>query len=351
MALTLLTWAGMVFCLSQAGILSGLNLAVFGMSRLELEIEAAGGNSDAKIVLELRKNNNDILTTILWGNVAVNVLLAILSDSILTGVGAFVFATFAITIFGEITPQAYFSRHALKMVSVFHPLLQFYRLLLFPIVKPTAFILDIFLGKEPIRYYREADLKEMLRRHMISDETEVDRMEAIGAINFLTIDDLPVVEEGVPLDPKSIIHLPSRDGKPYFPAFEKNPQDAFLKQINASEKSHVVFVDDDNQPRLVMDADGFLRHALLSPSATDPLNFCHQPVVVRHPEKSLGAAITKLHFDANLPADHIVTHDIILLWSENPRLITSSDLLGRLLRGILSRESTASSQNIPQQQN
>ena len=34
-----LTWAGILFCLSQSAMFSGLNLAFFTMSRLRLEVE------------------------------------------------------------------------------------------------------------------------------------------------------------------------------------------------------------------------------------------------------------------------------------------------------------------------
>jgi metal transporter CNNM len=67
------------------------------------------------------------------------------------------------------------------------------------------------------------------------------------------------------------------------------------------------------------------------------LAYCHQPVIIRDRLESLGAAISGLHFDIEPPSDHIVTHDTILLWTDNPRLITGTDLLGRLLRGILFR--------------
>ncbi len=109
-----LTWLGILLCLSQAAMFSGLNLAVFSVSRLRLEIEAGLGEPQAKRVLALRADPNLTLTTILWGNVAVNVLLTLLSDSVLTGVSAFLFSTFAITIFGEILPQAYFSRRVCR---------------------------------------------------------------------------------------------------------------------------------------------------------------------------------------------------------------------------------------------
>lgn len=334
----LLTWLGIALCLGQSGMFSGLNIAVFSISRLKLEVEAAGGNAAAQRVLSLREDSNAILATILWGNVAVNVLLALLANSILAGVSAFLFSTFVITLFGEITPQAYCSRHALKVAARLSRLLRFYRVLLYPVVKPTALVLDAWLGKEAIQYLREEDIKEILRLHMVADETEVDRLEAIGAINFLTIDDMAVGEEGIPLDPQSVVRLPSRSGEPVFPDFEKAPSDSFLLQVNASGRPWVVVTDEADQPRLIMDADGFLRHALFSEAATDPRVFCHQPVVIRDPDTPLGEAIARLRFDTAAPDDHLVRYDTILVWTQPPRLITGPDLLGRLLRGILKRE-------------
>jgi CBS domain containing-hemolysin-like protein len=57
------------------------------------------------------------LPTVLWGNVTINVLLTLLSNSVLAGIGAFAFSTIVITLFGEIIPQAYFSRNALRMAA------------------------------------------------------------------------------------------------------------------------------------------------------------------------------------------------------------------------------------------
>jgi CBS domain containing-hemolysin-like protein len=74
-------WIGIAFCIAQTGIFSGLNLAIFSVSRLRLEVEAAGGNGDAARLLRLRANSNFTLAAILWGNVATNVLLTLLSES------------------------------------------------------------------------------------------------------------------------------------------------------------------------------------------------------------------------------------------------------------------------------
>ncbi|MEO5864710.1 MAG: DUF21 domain-containing protein [Nitrospiraceae bacterium] len=332
-----LTWIGIALCLSQSATFAGLNLAVFSLSRFRLEAEAADGNRDAAAVLAMRRDPNSVLATIAWGNVSVNVLLTLLSNSVLTGVGSFLFSTIFITIFGEIVPQGYFSRHALKMAAVFSPLLRGYRVLLYPVVKPSALMLDAWLGKEAIRYFRESELKDIIRRHMLAEESEVGRIEAIGALNFLTIDEMPVEQEGVPIDPASIISLPLRDGMPQFPPFTKLPGDPLLRQIDASGKAWVVIADEQSQPHLMMDADGFLRHALLSDQPTDPYSYCHRPVIIRDRKEPLGTVVAQLRFDTAAPGDHIITYDTILLWTDQPRLITGSDLLGRLLRGIVTR--------------
>ena len=125
-----LTWAGILFCLSQSAMFSGLNLAFFTMSRLRLEVEVANGNPAASKVLALRNDANFLLATVLWGNVGINVLLTLLSNSVMVGLSAFFFSTIVITIGGEILPQAYFSRNALRMASLLAPLLGFYQMLL-----------------------------------------------------------------------------------------------------------------------------------------------------------------------------------------------------------------------------
>ncbi|MEJ2379105.1 MAG: CNNM domain-containing protein, partial [Pseudolabrys sp.] len=187
----LLTWIGIILCIGQAGIFSGLNLAVFNVSRLRLEVEAAGGNAGAAKLLALRADANLLLATILWGNVAANVLLTLLSESVLAGVGAFIFSTFVITLLGEIFPQAYFSRNAIRVAGVFKPMLDFYRVLLYPLAKPTAMLLNFWLGPEGLVLFRERDFRALMSKH-VEAETDVGRLEAIGALNFLDLDDVAV---------------------------------------------------------------------------------------------------------------------------------------------------------------
>jgi Cyclin M transmembrane N-terminal domain len=332
-----LTWVGIVLCIGQAGIFSGLNLAVFSVSRLRLEVETAGGNAGAAKLLRLRADANLLLATILWGNVAANVLLTLLSDSVLAGVGAFVFSTVVITLLGEIFPQAYFSRNAIRMAGFFKPMLDFYRVLLFPVAKPTAMLLNRWLGREGIVLFRERDFRALLTTHAAAAESEVSRIEAIGALNFLELDDIAVCEEGEPVDPRSIITLPVRNGRPLVPAFECSPDDRFLRQLDSSGKKWVIFVDDAGKPHMVLSAHHFLRDALFDQvSATEA--YWYRPIVVTDMNARLGDVIGRMRLKPEHPGDDVIDHDLILVWGTQKRIITGADLLGRLLRGIAIRE-------------
>lgn len=327
-------WLGIALCVVQSALFSGLNLAVFSISRLRLEVEAAGGNPNAVRLLDLRKDSNLTLATILWGNVATTVLLTLLSGSILSGIAAFVFSTFAITFFGEIVPQAYFSRHALRVSGRLFPFLAFYRIALFAIAKPTGLFLNWWLGPEGIVLFKERDFRALITRHVGAAGTEVGQIEAVGAVNFLDLDDIPVVEEGEPVDPKSVIALPFEKGRAILPAFRPMPDDPFLRQLDASGKKWVIFTDPAEQPRLVLEAHHFLRDVLFDQVSVRPEAYWHRPIVVSDPRTKLGDVIGLMTVTPEHPEDDVIDHDIILFWGKERRIITGADLLGRLLRGI-----------------
>ncbi len=333
-----LIWAGIVLCISQSAMFSGLNLAFFSISHLRLEIEVAHGNRRALNVLELRKDSNLLLATILWGNVTVNVLLTLLSNSVMAGVSAFLFSTVLITFLGEILPQALFSRHALRMASLFAPLLRFYQLLLFPVSRSTSFLLDNWLGKEAVQYFHEKDLEELLRMHISSPDTDIDRVEGRGALNFLAIDDVPLLEEGESVDPKSIVRLHFENNRPIFPYRELSPSDEFLKSIQASGKKWVIITDHSNDLKMVLDADGFLRDALFKGDSFNPYLHCHRPIVVRDNKTSIGEVLQELKVHPTRSDDDVIDQDIIIFWGEGKKVITGADILGRLLRGIVQQQ-------------
>ncbi len=334
----ILKWFGIAVCLLHSGLFSGLNLGFFGLSRLRLEIQAEAKDPGAVRILHLRKDAHLLLSTILWGNVCSNVLLTLLTDSILTGVAVFLTSTFCITFFGEIIPQAYFSKHALRASYFLVPFVRFYQIVLFPIARPTALLLDHWLGREQIQYFRENELMIMLARQAQSGRSDLGLIESLGAINFMKMDDIALEDEGSIVNPQSIIPLPASSGFPVFPPFKKEQGDAFLQQVYSSGEKWVIVTDPQAQPVAVMDADRFLKDVLYGQKAINVQHYCHRPVIVTMEGVTLGQVITRFKVKPETPDDDVVDHDLILCWGKQKRIITGADILGRLLRGIAQKD-------------
>jgi len=312
---------------------SGLNLAFFGLSRLQLEVEAET-NPKAQRVLKMREDSNFLLTTILWGNVGINVMLTLLSNSVLAGAAAFIFSTVLITFLGEIIPQAYFSRNALRMASLLGPVLRFYQFLLYPVAKPSAKMLDAWLGKESPEFFREQVIRDMLMRHVEHHNSDVDDVEGIGALNFLEIDDFTVTQEGTEIDPASILTFPTNIDLPELPDYEPNLEDPFLCKIHASGRKWVILADEQNEPQLLLDADGFLREALLSKEPVSPYKYCHRPILVKSVKTNLGSVMRMMRRSKSGKNLGVIEKDVVLVWTDSPRILTGADLFDRLLYGI-----------------
>jgi hypothetical protein len=325
-------WAGIFLCLSQSAMLSGLNLACFSVSRLQLEMEAFRNNEDAVKVLRLRKDSNFLLTTILWGNVGVNTLLALLSGSVLGGIAAFLFSTVFITVFAEIFPQSYFSRNALRMASLLSPVVRFYQFLLYPVAKPTAMILDLWLGPEGVHYVREEMLKQYIVTTMGVTGSEIGTFEGKGAVNFLALDSRRVADEGSILDPRSIISLPAVAGTLDLPMPPGRVWNDFVKRVNASGQRWVVLTDSAESRFLLLDANAFLRTAFAAANSDiDPRDYCVEPVVTRNPDDTLEGVLTRGNLSENQSHDR----GVILLWGKQKRIISHFDVLKRLFEGVV----------------
>jgi len=329
-------WIGIGFCLTQSAMFSGLNLAFFSLTRLRLEIEAESAPSTgAKRVLAMRKDSNFLLTTILWGNVGINVLLTLLSDSVMAGVISFAFSTVVITLFGEIGPQAYFSRNALRMASALAPVMQFYKILLFPVAKPSALLLDFWLGKESVQFFAEKNIKLFIRKHIEDYDSEIDHIEGTGAINFFSLDDLKIIQEGEELHTDSILSLESSGEKLIFPEFEKQMEDPFIKRINRSGEKWILLCDTNMEPKLALDADGFLRSEIVCDHGACIEDYCHVPIVLRDENANLGTLIKKLRGNDEINSEAPIEKDVVFVWTAtHKRIITGADILGRLFKGI-----------------
>lgn len=170
-----------------SAIFSGLTLGFFSLNKNDLERKEKLGDTRAEKILVVRRDGNLLLSTLLVSNVAVNSILSIFLGSITTGVMAALIATLLIVVFGEIIPQASFSRNALSFGSRFVWLVIFFRAIFYPITKPISISLDKILGEELPTVYSKKELMQMIEEHEDSPISDIDADEERiikGALGF-----------------------------------------------------------------------------------------------------------------------------------------------------------------------
>jgi hypothetical protein len=267
---------------------------------------------------------------VLWGNVGVNTLLALLSGSVLGGLAAFLFSTIFITLFAEITPQAYFSRNALRVASALYPAVKFYQFLLYPVAKPTAKVLDWWLGPEGVHYIREEMLRKYIDKSAGAEGSDISRLEGRGAINFLALDSRRVGDEGSTVDPTSVLTLPAADGHLQIPPVDDSPENDFIQRVGASGKKWVVLADPGGKPHFLLNADRLLRSSL-SGAHFDPHDYCIKPIITDNPKDTLEQLLARGDYTDTKPSER----GLILYWGSEKRIVAHADVLHRLFEGVL----------------
>lgn len=163
-----------IVLIAFSALFSGLTLGFFSLNKDDLERKAKLGDIRAQKVYKIRKDGNLLLCTLLIGNVAVNSALSIFLGSIASGFTAGLIATTLIVIFGEIVPQAAFSRYALLLGSKLSWLVKILIYILYPLTRPIAFILDKALGEEMPTIYSRHELIELIEDHEESKESDLE---------------------------------------------------------------------------------------------------------------------------------------------------------------------------------
>ncbi len=170
-----------------SGLFSGLTLGLLSLSKDVLRRKISLGDKMAEKVYAVRKRGNLLLCTLLLGNVAVNSVLAIFLGDITSGVMAAFLATGLIVIFGEIIPQASFSKYAMWIGSKTAWLVKIFIFILFPICWPLAWVLDKFLGEEMPTIYSRGELIKIIEEQQGFGESDIDEDEeriVRGALSY-----------------------------------------------------------------------------------------------------------------------------------------------------------------------
>ena len=187
-----------------SALFSGLTLGLMSLSAQELKRKMELGDVQAKKVYAIRRNGNLLLTTLLIGNVAVNAILSIFLGSITTGVFAVFMSTVLIVIFGEIIPQAIFSRFALKFGARSAWVVRIFIFVLYPVAYPISWVLTKFLGDELPTIYSKQELMKIVEEHEDSSGSDLDEDEERIIKGALTFSDKKVEDI---MTPRTVVHM------------------------------------------------------------------------------------------------------------------------------------------------
>lgn len=157
-----------------SAICSGLNIAVMSLDLADLRRKAKLGNRQAKRVLPLRSHVHLTLASILLTNIAAVSATSLVLDQRLYGWLAGLVSTLLIVIFGEVIPQALFSKNALFWSSLFAPLLRGMIIVTYVISKPLQLLLDELFPHQRARLQTRRELGLMITEHQTDASSELD---------------------------------------------------------------------------------------------------------------------------------------------------------------------------------
>lgn len=160
-----------------SAICSGLNVAFMSLDIADLRRKAKLGNRQAKRMLPLRKKTHLTLGSILFTNVAAVSATSLVLDQRLEGWAAGLISTLLIVIFGEVIPQALFSKNPLAFCSFFWPLLRFMIALTYVLSKPLQILLDALFPRQRNKLQSRHELGLLVAEHREDKSSELDNDE------------------------------------------------------------------------------------------------------------------------------------------------------------------------------
>ncbi len=189
-----------ILLITLAAVCSGLNIALISLNPNDLKRKAQLGNHYAKKVLPLRKNAHLSLASILLVNAAMASIIPLVLHTKLNGVIAALISTFLLVIFGELLPQALFTKHALTLCAYFSPLLRLMIILTYPLSKPLQIALDRAVGEQTgQRLHSRRELGLIISDHLGESESDLDDDEVEIIKGALQLSEKQVAEIMTPV--------------------------------------------------------------------------------------------------------------------------------------------------------
>jgi metal transporter CNNM len=240
------------------------------LSVQDLTRRAKIGDDSAMRILPLRRNSHLSLAAILLTNVAVISTTSLVLEHHYSGLIAGIASTLLIVVFGEVFPQALFTRHAMQITSLFAPVLRLMIILTYPVSKPLQLLLDRLFGHEATRVHSRRELGIILTEQLDQDESELDK------------DEIDIMKGALSLSEKRVREIMTPMEKVYWVTPHTVLDDAKIDEIKSINWSRIP----------VMSADMTKAFGMLHMKDLVDIDFDHQTIRVDdlplHHAKSVG---------------------------------------------------------------
>ena len=137
----------MIILLALSAFFSSAETALMTVNKMKMRYLSENGNKRAKLILDITENHTSkMLSAILIGNNIVNLSASSLSATIAYDFGGYMVSiatailTFAVLVFGEITPKNFATIHADKVALLYIPIIHIFM----TIMTPVIFVINLF---------------------------------------------------------------------------------------------------------------------------------------------------------------------------------------------------------------
>ncbi len=170
-----LTIVIVIILIGFSALCSGLNVALMSLDIDDLRRKTKLGNVKAKRAYYFRQRTHLTLAAILLTNVAAVSATSLVLESVLYGLIAGVVTTLLTVVFGEILPQALFSRRALSYMSALSPVIRLMIVITYVVSKPLQILLDRLFSEPPtMRLHSRHELGILINEHSGQQNSELD---------------------------------------------------------------------------------------------------------------------------------------------------------------------------------
>jgi len=199
---------------SLSGTFSSLTLAFFRLQKDTIRRKAELGDTASKRIYRLIADPNHLLCTLIVGNISVNTLFSLYTESLLPSIWAFLITTALTTLFGELIPSSYAAQNPKKLSHLLVWYVEYWTIILWPVAKPLALFLTHLhraIGGDTssvaATIYSKPEFGKIIHEHVASSDSKIDALEARIVIGALGFSEKKVIEIMTPLEQVFCLNL------------------------------------------------------------------------------------------------------------------------------------------------